>query len=151
MASKVEAEVEVKSPADNVWGAIRDSTALFPKIFPEQYKSIDIVEGDGKSAGTIRLLKFAEGAPVVTFAKERIEVADDGNKLVSYSVIDGELASFYKPFKATLQVVPKSDGGGFVKWCLAYDKVNEEVPQPDFLLGTAVKTFKDLDAYLLQK
>ncbi|XP_010913536.1 MLP-like protein 423 [Elaeis guineensis] len=150
MASKVEAEVEVKSPADNFWGALRDSTALFPRIFPEQYKSIETVEGDGKSAGTIRLLKYAEGAPIVTFAKERVEVADDGNKLVSYSVIDGELVSFYKPFKVTLQVVPKSDGG-LVKWWLEYDKVNEEVPQPDFILGTAVKTFKDLDAYLLQK
>lgn len=61
MASKVEAEAEVKSPADKFWEAIRDSTALFPKIFPEQYKSIEIVEGDGKSPGTIRLLKYAEG------------------------------------------------------------------------------------------
>lgn len=89
------------------------------------------------------------GAPIATFAKERIEEVDDGNKLVLYSVIDGELVSFYKPFKASLQVVPKGDGG-LVKWCLEYDKVNQEVPQPDLILGTAVKTFKDLDAYLLQ-
>ena len=36
MASKVELVVEVKSPADKLWTALRDSTELFPKIFPEQ-------------------------------------------------------------------------------------------------------------------
>lgn len=76
-------------------------------------------------------------------------MADEGNKLVSYGVIDGELVNFYKPFKATLHVVPKGDGG-LVKWCLEYDRVNEEVPRPDLVLETALNTFKDLDAYLLQ-
>ncbi|KAG1364061.1 MLP-like protein [Cocos nucifera] len=142
-------EVEVKSSAEKFWGALRDSTDLFPKIFPEQYKSIEIVEGDGKSAGTIRLLKYAEGFPIITFSKERIEVADDANKEVSYSVIDGELASFYKTFKATLRVVPKGEGG-LVKWCVEYEKVIEEVPQPDIIQETAVQTFEDLDAYLLR-
>mgnify|MGYP003702207593 CR=1 FL=1 len=61
MASKVELVVEVKSPADKLWTALRESTELFPKIFPEQYKSIETVEGDGKSAGTVRLLKYTEG------------------------------------------------------------------------------------------
>jgi len=54
-------EMELKSSADKVWGAIGDSNELFPKIFPEQYKSIEIVEGDGKTVGSIRLLKYAEG------------------------------------------------------------------------------------------
>lgn len=60
-SGKLDVEVEIKSPADKFWVAIRDSTVLFPTIFPDQYKSIEIVEGDGKSAGSIRLIKFAEG------------------------------------------------------------------------------------------
>jgi hypothetical protein len=64
MASKVELVVEVKSAADKLWTALRDSTELFPKIFPKQYKSIETVEGDGKSAGTVRLLKYAEGTSI---------------------------------------------------------------------------------------
>lgn len=68
MASKVELVVEVKSPADKLWAALRDSTELFPKIFPEQYKSIETVEGDGKSAGTVRLLKYTEGTYVPNLA-----------------------------------------------------------------------------------
>lgn len=61
MACKTELDVEVKSSADKMWEAIRESTKLFPKIFPELYESIETVEGDGKSVGTIRLLKYAPG------------------------------------------------------------------------------------------
>ena len=148
-SGKLEAEVEIKSHADKFWGGIRDSGTLFPKIFPEQYKSIEIIEGDGKGVGSIRLIKFTEGIPLVTFSKEKIEIADDANKIVSYSVIDGDLASFYKNFKASLQVIPKGDGG-LVKWSLEFEKANEEVPDPNLVLEFAVKTFKDLDAYLLK-
>lgn len=87
------------------------------------------------------------GIPLVTFSKEKIEIADDANKIVSYSVIDGDLVGFYKNFKATLQVIPKGDGG-LVKWSLEFEKAKEEVPDPDLVLEFAVKTFKDLDAYL---
>lgn len=64
MASSVQTldvEVELKSPADKFWNAIRDSTTLFPKAFPHQYKSIEVLEGDGKSAGSLRLINYADG------------------------------------------------------------------------------------------
>lgn len=64
MASSVQTldvEVELKSPADKLWNAIRDSASLFPKAFPDQYKSIEVLEGDGKSAGSVRLINYADG------------------------------------------------------------------------------------------
>lgn len=85
----------------------------------------------------------------MTFSKEKIDTADDANKIVSYSVIDGDLAAFYKNFKASLQVIPKGDGS-LVKWSLEFEKAKEEVPDPNIILEIAVKTFKDLDAYLLK-
>jgi hypothetical protein len=75
MASKAELVVEVKSPAEKLWAALRDSTELFPKIFPQQYKSIETVEGDGKSAGTVRLLKYAEGTchtPLAVYGRNKL-------------------------------------------------------------------------------
>ncbi|GJN27341.1 hypothetical protein PR202_gb15357 [Eleusine coracana subsp. coracana] len=153
MASKAELVVEVKSPADKLWAALRDSTELFPKIFPEQYKSIETVEGDGKSAGTVRLLKYTEGVPMLTFAKEKVELADDENKVVSYSVVDGELVNYYKNFKITLKVVPttkEGDAGAVVNWSMEFDKASDQVPDPDVIKETAAKTFHDLDDYLLK-
>ncbi|XP_068643991.1 MLP-like protein 423 [Aristolochia californica] len=149
MASKLEVEVDVKSSADKFWDCLRQSAILFPKIFPEIYKSIEIIEGDGMGVGNIRHIIYAEGVPMVTFAKEKIEVADEKNKTIAYSVIEGDIVNFYKNFKATLQVLSKGDGA-LVKWKGEFDKANDEVPEPTLLQQTAAKTFKDLDEYLLK-
>jgi hypothetical protein len=58
---KLEVEVEVKSNAEKFWNTLKDCATIFPKAFPNDYKSIEILEGDGKSAGSIRLLTFGEG------------------------------------------------------------------------------------------
>lgn len=89
---------------------------------------------------------------MVTFAKEKVEVADDEKKVVSYSVVDGELVSFYKNFRVTVQVTDKgADGAGaVVNWTMDFDKASDEVPEPDVIKETAAKTFHDLDDYLLK-
>jgi hypothetical protein len=58
---KLEVEVEVKAHADKFWASIRDSPTILPKAFPNDYKSIEILEGDGKSVGTVRLITYGEG------------------------------------------------------------------------------------------
>lgn len=60
-SGKLDVEVEVKSHADKFWGSIRDSPTILPKAFPNDYKSIEILEGDGKSVGTVRLITYGEG------------------------------------------------------------------------------------------
>ncbi|GFY88319.1 hypothetical protein Acr_06g0002590 [Actinidia rufa] len=145
---KLDVEVELKSSADKFWQGIRDSTTLFPKVLPNDYKSIQVLEGDGKSVGSIRLVHFAEaGSPVVTFTKEKIEAVDEEKKTLSYSVIDGDLLKFYKNFKATLVVSPKGEGSS-VKWDCEFQKASEEIPDPNLIRDFAAKTFQDLDAYL---
>ncbi|KAI0491935.1 hypothetical protein KFK09_026198 [Dendrobium nobile] len=89
------------------------------------------------------------GIPFVKFAKEKIEVDDDANKLVSYSVIEGDILSYYTSFRPTLQVLSKGDGA-VVKWSVEYEKLNEEVPDPELIQAMATQTFKELDAYLLK-
>ena len=91
--------------------------------------------------------------PMLTFAKEKVELADDENKVVSYSVVDGELVSFYKNMKITLKVSPaakEGEAGAVVNWSMEFDKANDQVPDPDVIKETATKTFHDLDDYLLK-
>lgn len=64
---KLEVDVEVKSNPDKFWSSIRESDKVFPKAFPELYKSIDILEGDGKAVGSVRLVNFAEGILICVF------------------------------------------------------------------------------------
>ncbi|KAI9170511.1 hypothetical protein LWI28_029060 [Acer negundo] len=146
---KLEVDVEVKSPADKFWGSIRDSTSLFPRAFPHDYKSIQVLEGDGKAAGSVRLFTYAEGSPIVKKSTEKIEHVDDVNMKVSYSVIDGDLLEYYKVFKGFIAVIPKGDGS-LVKWTCEFEKTSHEIPDPDAIKEFVVKNFKEVDEYILQ-
>ncbi|KAL6192487.1 hypothetical protein ACLB2K_033575 [Fragaria x ananassa] len=154
---KLHVEVEVKSPADKFWVSIRDSTEVFPKAFPHDYKSIDVLEGDGKAVGSVRLITYSEGiyacvgSPIVKVSKETIDMVDETNKAVAYQVIDGDLLKYYKSFKCILTVIPKgAEGeGSLVKWSCEYEKAHEQVPEPSIIKDFAVKNFKELDDYVL--
>lgn len=65
-SGKLEVEVEVKSPADKFWHNIRDSNTLFPKVCSDLYKTIQVLEGDGKSVGSVRLVTYADGTYLYT-------------------------------------------------------------------------------------
>ena len=86
---------------------------------------------------------------MITMSKEKIETVDEANKTMTYSVIDGELISFYKTFKAQAVVVPNGEGS-LVKWSCEFEKAQEDTPNPDLFKEFAVKTFHELDAYLLK-
>ncbi|XP_042514353.1 MLP-like protein 423 [Macadamia integrifolia] len=146
---KLEVELEVKSSADKFWESIRDSTTLFPKIFPTHYKSIQVLEGDGKGVGSIRLLTYSEEIPGVKFSKERIDAVDEAGKEVAYAVIDGDVSHFYKHFKAKLVVTPKGEGS-LVKWSCEFEKASGDVPDPHLVRDFAVHNFRALDDYLLK-
>ncbi|PIA62157.1 hypothetical protein AQUCO_00200276v1 [Aquilegia coerulea] len=147
---KLEFELEVKCSADKFWGGMKDTTVLFPKIFSNRFKSIEVVEGDGVNVGTVRLVKYTEDTPVITFAKEKVDLLDDTNKILGYSVIDGELMTHYKSLKGRIEVVPKGEGS-LVKWSLEFEKASDEVPDPILMQEYASKAFIGLDTYLLKE
>lgn len=151
-AGALSVEVDVKSVADKFWNSMRDSTIIFPKAFPHDYKSIEVLEGDGKAVGSVRLITYSEGSSLVKESKERIEAVDEEKKTVSYSVIEGDLLKYYKSFKGHIAVSPKEDGSGSsVKWRCEFEKASEEVPDPHVIKDFVVKNFLELDDHVLQQ
>ncbi|XP_071701277.1 MLP-like protein 423 [Rutidosis leptorrhynchoides] len=146
---KLDVEVKVKSDAEKFWKSIMDSANIFPKVCSDLYKSVEILEGNGMSVGSVRMVNFAEGSPVVKSAKEKIEELNEAKKKVAYSVIDGDMMQYYKSFKASLEVIPEGEGG-LVKWACEFEKASEEVPDPDVIRDFAAKNFKEIDEYLLK-
>ncbi|KAI9073417.1 hypothetical protein K1719_044602 [Acacia pycnantha] len=69
---KLEVEVQVKSQVDKFWETVKDSATIFPKAFPQDYKSIEILEGDGKSVGSVRHITYGEGSPIVKTSKREL-------------------------------------------------------------------------------
>ncbi|XP_022151242.1 MLP-like protein 423 [Momordica charantia] len=146
---KLELETDVKSSADKFWNNMRESTIIFPKAFPHDYKSIEVLEGDGKAVGSVRLITYAEGSELAKESKEKIEAVDEEKKTVSYSVIEGDLLKYYKSFKGHISVSPKGEGSS-VKWSCEYEKASEEIPDPHIIKDFVVKNFRELDDYTLQ-
>ncbi|XP_030961323.1 MLP-like protein 423 [Quercus lobata] len=146
---KMDVEIEVKSHADKFFEALKDSVNVLPKAFPNDYKSIEVLEGDGKSTGSIRLIHYGEGSPLVKVSKEKVDIMDEANKTFVYCVIDGDLLKFYKNFKSNISVIPKG-AGSLVKWSCEFEKASEEIPDPHLIKDFAAKNFKELDDYVLK-
>ncbi|KAL1365622.1 hypothetical protein HN51_013619 [Arachis hypogaea] len=148
---KLEAETEVKSNADKFWGAIRDFVTIFPKASPTDYKSIQILEGDGKVVGSVyTTISGDQGNEAVKTVTEKIESVDDAKRTIIYSVIDGDLLKYYKRYKGYVNVTPKGDdNGSLVKWSCEYEKASQDVPEPNFMAEAAINTFLKVDHYIL--
>ncbi|KAH6825788.1 hypothetical protein C2S53_019794 [Perilla frutescens var. hirtella] len=138
MASKIEAEIELKSPAEKVWNNLKQFTVVFPKALPQTYERIDVLEGDGKSVGSVILSIFKESQSV----KERIELVDDEKKIPSYSFLEGEILNHYKNYEAIICVTSQMKS--------ELEKADAHAPNPDFFRDFVVKLFHDFDAYLLK-
>ncbi|KAJ7953664.1 MLP-like protein [Quillaja saponaria] len=143
---KLEVDIEVKSSPDEFWETIRNANVIYPKAFPNDYKNIEILEGDGKAVGSISLITYGDGSPLVKVSKERIDFVDEEKKIYAYSVIDGDLLNYYKSFKGQLVLTPKGDGS-FVKWSCEYVKAKEDIPDPNIIKDFAVKNLLELDVY----
>ncbi|KZV50666.1 MLP-like protein 423 [Dorcoceras hygrometricum] len=149
MASKFAVEVELKSNPQKVWERINDYTNFFPKAFPQVFESVVALKGDGNSPGSVRLIKYGPEVPLKTIT-EKIELVDEENKKMSYSVIDGDILKLYTVFKATMEASSKGDGT-LVTYSGEYERLNEQVPHPDNVTGFILNALLALDAYLLSK
>ncbi|KAI5437058.1 MLP-like protein 423 [Lathyrus oleraceus] len=147
LRGKLEVDIELKSNADKYWQTIRDSTTIFPKAFPHDYKSIDVLEGDGKAPGSVRHFHYAEGSQLAKSSKERIEAADDEKKIVTYSIVEGDLLQYYTKFLGHIAVIPIGEGCE-VKWTAEYVKTKHDIPDPTIVKDFAVKNFLEVDDYI---
>lgn len=64
--------------------------------------------------------------------KERVEI-DDENKLLKFTILEGDVRQESRALQSSVQAVAKEDGGlsGFVKWVIEYEKLNEDIEDPD--------------------
>eukprot|EP01018_Ginkgo_biloba_P007060 Gb_15057 [translate_table: standard] len=144
-------EAELNVPPRKMWKAFEDAGNLFPKLIPSHFKSIEVLEGDGISAGTVRLIKYGKDVSAATFKKEKIEFVDEENMVTTHSVVDGEIMNTYKLYKLTLKISQGSRPNScIVRWTIEFEPAKEgEMPHPENAKDTAIHTFKVLEGYLL--
>ncbi|MCL7023035.1 hypothetical protein MKW94_014172 [Papaver nudicaule] len=121
--------------------------AKMPQVIPHMFKSFEILSGDGKSIGTVRLSKYDIGSSRhEEIVKDKIKVVEDENRVLSISVIDGDVLRMYPKWEYTMTVTPMATQGGeqscLVKLAVEYEKRDEDVPTPtDYVLFLALQEF----------
>ncbi|XP_059592220.1 MLP-like protein 34 [Vitis vinifera] len=145
---KMETHVEKKSPANEFYEVFSSKAHLIPKACPDKIKSIEVVEGDWKSVGSVKLWTYCIGGNTSS-SKERVEKKDDKNKSITFKALDGEVMKDFKSVISILEVSAKDDGS-LVKWTLEYEKSNEKLLPPDAYLSLVISMSKEIDAYLLK-
>jgi hypothetical protein len=80
-------------------------------------------------------------------AKEKIVAIDDTNKSITFKVIEGDLLKEYKNFVIVVQATPKGEGS-LVHWTMEYEKLKDDIPEPNSLLQFLIDVSKDIDAHL---
>ncbi|KAJ9708435.1 hypothetical protein PVL29_000464 [Vitis rotundifolia] len=146
--AKMEVQVEIKSHASEFHEIYSSKVYLVPKACPEKVKSIQVVEGDWETVGSVQLWTCIIGGNTED-AKLVVEMVDDENKSVTLKVVEGEIVKYFKSFKCSTQVTVK-DKGSLVTWSVEYEKLHESGPAPDAYLNFAMGVIEDVDAYLLK-
>lgn len=54
-------EVHAKSPAVKMWEGLRDFIHNYSEAFGNDYETVNVLEGDGVVAGSVRHIKYGEG------------------------------------------------------------------------------------------
>ncbi|KAL8143015.1 hypothetical protein V2J09_016047 [Rumex salicifolius] len=67
-----------------------DSHNLLPKLVPESFKSIEFVQGDCVTVGSVKQINFAEGTPF-KYVKHRIDEIDVESFYFKYTITEGDV------------------------------------------------------------
>ncbi|CAJ2674423.1 unnamed protein product [Trifolium pratense] len=151
LSGKVESEVEIEAPAAKFYNVFRKQLEHLPNITTHIHDA-KVHEGDWENVGSVKHWEFTIDGKKVS-AKAKIESIDDENKVITYSIFDGEFSEKYKSLKSIIQVIDKEHGGGIVKWTYEYEKLKEDIIglSPELFLDFAIKITKDIDAHLVKE
>ncbi|KAK3421524.1 hypothetical protein EUGRSUZ_G02171 [Eucalyptus grandis] len=142
---KVEAQVELESPAEKVFDIFRRKSYLFPEIAPHVVKDVKLVSGDWDSVGSVWLWTQCDSGS----GKETFEAFDDETKSITFKCLDGVAMNFYKSLKSSLQFSPEGERCT-AKAVLTYEKQNADVPDANKYLEFTRSLLISVDGYLLK-
>ncbi|XP_047311742.1 MLP-like protein 28 [Impatiens glandulifera] len=146
---RLELQSRIQSSPDKLFDLYKNKTHLMSKISPSKLQGVNVLQGDGKSVGSVRLWTYnLLGRSVI--AKDRIDDVDEKNMSITFEIIGGEVTKFYKSYKANLTTY-SDKGVNFAKWTLVYEKADETVPTPYANIDFLMNSTKEFDTNYLVK
>ncbi|KAI3499011.1 hypothetical protein L1887_34803 [Cichorium endivia] len=117
------------------------------EMSPDCVKSVDLHDGEWGVVGSTIVWNFMHDGKA-KMLKEVIEVADDEKMFLCKKVIGGELMDAYKTFLVTIHVETKGKEN-LVTWTFHYEKLNENIEDPNTLMDLCISVTKDIENFHL--
>ncbi|KAI3864408.1 hypothetical protein MKX03_027396 [Papaver bracteatum] len=150
---RLHTQAELKNcSGDQLYGFFMNEITKLPLVLPLIYKNLQILAGDGKSVGSIRLAKISMGTSELVSIADKVEAVDDESRTLSFSITDGDLLRMYTKFSYKLTVAPGGDKQScLAKWSVEYEKQDEGIPNPIEYLELASYIAKAVASHLAKK
>ncbi|KAK8529201.1 hypothetical protein V6N13_102132 [Hibiscus sabdariffa] len=148
LTGKLEADVEIKASPEQFHDMFANKPHHMHHACNDKVQGCDLHEGEWGKVGTIVNWNYVlDGKAKQT--KEVIEAVDPDKKLIIFRVIEGDLMDEYNNFLISIQVSPKSEGGGsVVHLTLEYEKLHQGIDHPHTMRQYMKDVSKDIDAHL---
>ncbi|KAK9726390.1 hypothetical protein RND81_05G211700 [Saponaria officinalis] len=127
-----------------------DAQNFMPKAVPEFVKSVDVIQGEPGSVGSIRQINFPEGKPF-KYAKNRIDEVDAGKFYTKYTTIEGDVLGDKKECAVyEVKFEPKGDGCHYTMVVHYHTKGDYVIKEDDIAIGkqNIKKLFNAAEQYL---
>uniref|UniRef100_A0A2P2N0C5 MLP-like protein 43 n=1 Tax=Rhizophora mucronata TaxID=61149 RepID=A0A2P2N0C5_RHIMU len=95
--AKLQTQVEISSPADKFWDAYRTRSHIVPKANSDNIHGVEVHDGDFNSTSAVKKWTYCLDGKFQVM-KGKIEV-DEGNKVVTSTILEGDVLNIYKSFK----------------------------------------------------
>ncbi|XP_027118188.2 major allergen Pru av 1-like [Coffea arabica] len=139
-------------PARLFKASVLDSHYLFPKLLPQAFKSIEILQGNG-GTGSIKQINLAEGKNF-SYLKYKIDELNEETYTYNYTVIEGDaLSANLEKISYEVKFETSPSGGTVAKMTNTYCTVGDfAIKEEEVKAGKekALGMYKAVEAYLVQ-
>ncbi|KAJ4848890.1 hypothetical protein Tsubulata_042589 [Turnera subulata] len=148
LSGKLETVLELDCPPGKFLKAWKSEAHQIPKHTPNNIHSVELHEGDWEhdQGPSIKFWEYSVGGKRETF-KERVEV-DEAKNIIKLTGLEGDVMKIYKVFNPTYKLEPKGQGT-LATLMIEYEKVDEDVPNPDIYMDFMISLTKDIAAAAL--
>ncbi|CAI9296882.1 unnamed protein product [Lactuca saligna] len=142
-------QVTIKSDGDVFHEIFRQRPHHISEMSPGCIKKVDLHEGEWGVVGSVIVWDFIHDGKAKV-AKEVIEAIDEEKKSVCFKVIGGDILEAYKTFLITVHVDTNGEEN-IVTWTFHYEKLNENIDDPQTLMDFCLTVTKDIENHHLPK
>ncbi|KAK8655666.1 hypothetical protein V6N13_108238 [Hibiscus sabdariffa] len=148
LVGKLESSTEIEASADMFHHMLLHKPYHVSNASPNHVRACVLHHSDwGKVGSIICWTYFLKGE--LKTAKEVIESVDPKNNSITMRVLEGDILEEFKSVVVKCKATPSAKGNGcVVQWILEYEKLKEDVADPETTLEMLVEVCKEMGAHL---